>query len=480
MNIHNSKNTLWKGRTEGKIDPILMQIGESISLDLHLYEEDLKGSYVHARMLNKIGILNDNELNAILIGLKQIKDEIKNQKFKIDISLEDIHTHIENRLREIIGDIAGKLHTARSRNDQIALDTHLFVKRISYVIIQKLINLNQIILNRADETIDIIFPAYTHLQVAQPVRFSHYLLAYFWMFLRDIERFIFCYNQADKLPLGCGAATGVNYENDRIFLKENLNFSSLYENSMDAVSSRDHILNFLYAISALSIHFSRLCEEIIIYSSIEFSFIELPDELTTGSSIMPQKKNPDLAELIRGKTGSFISNLTGLFINLKGLPLTYNRDLQEDRKYLIDSLQILMVIDGTIALIERFKIQEENLKLSLEKGFATATDLADGLVKEKKLPFREAHHIVGELVQNCLNNNYNLYTIPSEERKKISPYLEDEEFYKFYIQIEHSVEKKISRGGTAKSKVIEQLNEARKQLENLLSNLPEPVNLELD
>lgn len=476
----NSKETLWKGRTEGSVHTVLQQLGESISLDIKLYLEDIKGSYEHAKMLHKINILTSEELNLILNGLKQIRSEIINNQFKIDIELEDIHTHVENRLKEIIGPIAGKLHTARSRNDQIALDTHLYVKRISNEILYKLIAICELIIDKSQQYIDIIFPAYTHLQVAQPVRFSHYLMSYFWTFLRDIERILFTIEQADRLPLGSGAATGVNYNNDRIFLKEALHFNELYENSMDAVSSRDHILNLLYAISVIAVHTSRLCEEFIIYSSIEFNFIELPDALTTGSSIMPQKKNPDLAELIRGKAGRFISNLNQLMITLKGLPLTYNRDLQEDRKSLIESEEIILILEGIYLMLSSFKIKEKNFEHSLKKGFSTATDLADALVLYKNLPFREAHHIVGELVKICSEKGYDLFSIPKELRQSINSILGDDEFYFKSIDLNQSCEKKISRGGTNKNRILEQLEYAKTKLSKMKNNLPEPINFELD
>jgi argininosuccinate lyase len=474
-----TKETLWKGRSEGNVHPILIQLGESISLDIHLYQEDLKGSYAHAKMLNKIGILSNEELNKILYGLKKIKKEIENNEFSTNLELEDIHTHIEQRLKEIIGPVAGKLHTARSRNDQIALDTHLFVKNLSIQIIHKLIEICKIIIERSEEFIDYILPSYTHLQVAQPVRFSHHLMAYFWMFLRDIERMIFVYEQADRLPLGCGAATGVNYNNDRLYLMEELNFSELYENSMDAVSNRDHILNLLYSISVIAVHLSRICEEIILFTSVEFSFIELPDTLTTGSSIMPQKKNPDLAELIRGKTGKFISNLNSLLITIKGLPLTYNRDLQEDRKPLIESKEILKILEGIKLMILSFKIKEKELEKSLKKGFSTATDLADALVQKFQIPFREAHHIVGKLVRICIESNFTLFDVPENIRENVHPLLKDNEFYFDSIDIKKSVEKKVSRGGTSKQRIIEQIEYAKKRLNRIIDNLPKNIDLDL-
>ncbi|MFN3603209.1 MAG: argininosuccinate lyase [Leptonema sp. (in: bacteria)] len=467
--------TLWKGRTEGKVDNLLIDLGESISLDIYLYKEDLKGSYAHAKMLNKMGVLSDEEFQKIVYGLKQIKIEIERNQFSLRKEWEDIHTHVENRLKELIGDIAGKLHTGRSRNDQIALDTHLFIKANSYEIIFKLLSLCKTILKRSEETMEILFPSYTHLQIAQPIRFSHYLLSYFWMFIRDIERFFFTLEEADRLPLGVGAVAGVNYLNDREFLKKELGFKELYENSMDAVSSRDHILNFLYSIAALSLHISRLCEDFIIYNSLEFGFIELDDTLTTGSSIMPQKKNPDLLELVRGKTAKFIGHLNSLMIILKGLPMSYNRDLQEDRKPLIESLEIYKILDGVQLILSTFKIRQNKIEESLKNGFATATDLADALVQKKNLPFRLAHHIVGQLVQFCVKNQLNLFTISKEQRTKIHPFLEEDEFYFSSIDIQNSIEKKISRGGTSKKRVLEQIEYAYQTLEKIQKNLPEKV-----
>jgi argininosuccinate lyase len=475
-----TKETLWKGRSEGNVHPLLIKLGESITLDIKLYREDLKGSYVHAKMLNKIDVLNQEELNEILKGLKQIQKEIEEHQLPINVELEDIHTHVEQRLKEIIGPTAGKLHTARSRNDQIALDTHLYVKRISLEIAKKLVEICNVLIDRSIELLDYIFPSYTHLQVAQPLRISHHLLAYFWMFTRDIERMIFSYQQANRLPLGCGAATGVNYNNDRLFLMNELGFDELYENSMDAVSSRDHILNFLYGISVIATHLSRLCEEIILFSSVEFSFLELPDSLTTGSSIMPQKKNPDLAELIRGKAAKFISNLNALFITTKGLPLTYNRDLQEDRKPLVESEEILDILEGIRLMILSFKVNEKELEKSLQKGFATATDLADALVQKKHIPFREAHHIVGKLVRFCVENRYTLFDIPKELRKEIYPDLADDDFYFDSIDLKKSVEKKVSRGGTSKVRIEEQIQYAKEKLKKIVESLPKEVNLTLE
>lgn len=470
---------LWIGRSEGKLHPVFVQLGESISLDIHLYEEDIKGSEVHAKMLHKIGILNKEELEAILGGLQIVRQEFREKKIAIAYELEDIHTHIENRLKEIIGPVAGKLHTARSRNDQIALDTHLYVKKLASEIAESLYRICSLLLSRSGEYLTEIFPSYTHLQVAQPVRFSHYLLSYFWMFLRDIERMIFVYEQADRLPLGSGAVAGVNYENDRIFLRDALGFQDIYENSMDAVSSRDHILNLLYAIAVLSLHISRLSEEFVIFSSVEFSFIELPDSITTGSSLMPQKKNPDLAELLRAKTGRFVANLHSLMMVLKGLPLAYNRDLQEDRKPLVESAEILTVLEGVYLLLSQFRLNKEKVLKSLHDGFSTATDLADALVEIHNIPFREAHHIAGRLVKLCVDNRYTLFTVPKELRKSIHPLLEDDTFYFHAISIENSIERKKSRGGTSLQRITEQMEIARQKLQEIKEKIPPKPDLEM-
>lgn len=461
-NSTSSSGQLWAGRSSGKTSDIVVQIGESISLDIELYKEDIFGSAAHAKMLHKIGILDSIELKDILQALTEIQTEIESHNFKISLELEDIHTHIENRLVEKIGEAGKKLHTGRSRNDQIAVDTHLFVRRACFEISDELIKLLGAFLSQAKKNIDTLLPGYTHLQVAQPIRLAHHLLAHFWAFEKDLVRMKSASIQASRLPLGCGAMAGVNYANDREFLKKEMGFESLAPNSMDAVASRDHILDFLYACSTIMVHASRICEEIILWNSVEFGFLDLPDELTTGSSIMPQKKNPDLAELIRGKFARVLGSLNNIFITLKSLPLTYNRDLQEDRMPLLDShKQLILCIRSLTPMIEQAKFNKKRMIASLDKGFATATDLADALVQQKGINFRDAHHIVGKLVCLAANSGKILKDIPSEDRITISKYLREDEFYLNAIDLASSADRKISSGGTALPRLKEQLLQAQ-------------------
>jgi len=464
----NEKNkSMWGGRFAEKTSSIMERIGESISFDHRLYKEDIEGSIAHAKGLHKIGILTDDELDSIQKGLFEILQEIERGEFKFNAALEDIHMHIESRLTELIGETGKKLHTARSRNDQVAQDVRLYILNETREIQERIFLLLEALLSKADESIDIIMPGYTHLQVAQPIRASHYLLAYFSMFFRDWKQFESAKEISDVLVLGSGAMAGVNYPTDRNFLKTELGLSAMSENSMDAVSTRDHLLNFLYAASLCMIHLSRLSEDITIYSSQEFSYIQLPDSLTTGSSIMPQKKNPDIAELIRGKSARVISNLNSLFILLKGLPMTYNRDLQEDKIALFDSAdQIKISLEGMTEMIKHLKFIPDNMESSLKRGHATATDLADFLVKEKNVPFRKAHELVGELVSICISKKSNLFEISEESRKSISNFFAGEEYFEA-ISLYNSCDKKDVYGGTAKKRQIEQIAVCKENLLNL-------------
>tara|TARA_B100000683_G_C12477520_1_gene550153 strand:- start:170 stop:1525 length:1356 start_codon:yes stop_codon:yes gene_type:complete len=445
---------------------ITVEIGQSIDLDIQLYREDIQGSRAHARMLQRIGVLDQTELDQILEGLTTVEAEIAARQMPLRWELEDIHTHVENRLMELIGDPARKLHTARSRNDQIAVDTHLYVKRKSAELRFMILDLCRDLLAQAEKNIDITIPAYTHLQVAQPARLAHPLMAHFWSFFRDAERLQFAEQQADRLPLGSGACLGVNYDTDREFLRQELKFESIYENSMDAVASRDHILNFLYATSVFATHASRIAEEIVLWCSVEFSFLKLPDSVTTGSSIMPQKKNPDLAELIRGKAGRLNGNLIALMTAVKGLPLAYNRDLQEDRHPLLDSAyQAELIVRALRAMVQGMEFQDKNMQSSLEKGYATATDLADALVWEKQVPFREAHHAVGKLVALCEQSGVSLLNAAPEIRRQAHPAFEDPDFYNPAVDPTTSADRKRSQGGTARFRIEEQLELARRNLE---------------
>ncbi|TGL59634.1 argininosuccinate lyase [Leptospira sarikeiensis] len=458
---------LWGGRFKEQASSIMERIGESISFDKKLYKEDLTGSRAHAKMLEKIGILNSKELSDILEGLDQVEKEIESGNFKYSSELEDIHMHVESRLTELKGEVGKKLHTARSRNDQVAQDTRLYVRNRISEILLRLDLLREALYEQASKNIDTIIPGYTHLQVAQPIRASHFLLAYFWMFTRDLEFFEFASKTANILVLGSGAMAGVNYENDRNFLASELKTDSISPNSMDAVASRDHLLQFLSASVQTMLHASRFCEDIIIYSSQEFGLIKLPDSLTTGSSIMPQKKNPDIAELIRGKSARVAGNLNHLIGLLKGLPLTYNRDLQEDKLAVFDAVEtVLLSLEGLEAMVSEMSFRPERGERSLKEGFATATDLADFLVGQKNIPFRTAHELVGRLVSECVEKKENLFTISEEIRKGISPYFTGEEYTKA-VSLELSTDKKSSYGGTSKTRQLEQLELAKQSIKSI-------------
>lgn len=463
---------LWMGRSSGRVEDITVAIGQSIDLDIRLYNEDIDGSLAHAKMLERIGVLTAAERDAILDGLERVRQEIAAGAMELRPELEDIHTHVENRLIELIGDAAKKLHTGRSRNDQVATDTHLFVRRSARRIARALLELCDVLYKRAQESIDVVLPGYTHLQVAQPVRLSHHLLAHAWAFLRDVERMDWAGAQASRLPLGAGAMAGVNYPSDREFVRRELDFASIYPNSMDAVANRDHILNFLFAAATAAGHASRVAEEIILWNSLEFGFIALPDGLTTGSSIMPQKKNPDLAELVRGKTGRVQANLANLMTAVKGLPLTYNRDLQEDRWPLLDTAeQMELILPALTAMYREMQFRPEAMRRSLESGFATATDLADALVAEKGLPFREAHHVAGRLVALCAEGGHTLKNAPADLRGAVHASLSDETFYQAAVDLARSADKKISPGGTARERQIEQLDQARRTIDEWRTTL---------
>ena len=467
MSQEKENTKLWGGRFDSPTSSIMERIGESISFDHRLFKHDIRGSIAHSKNLHRIGVLSEREMNSILSGLEQIEKEIEENKLPFKASLEDIHMHIESRLTELIGDTGKKLHTARSRNDQVAQDVRLFIHDSILSIQAEIYKLLIILYNKAENSIDIVMPGYTHLQVAQPIRVSHYLLSYFWAIKRDFDQFEFTKNINHTLVLGSGALAGVNYPTDREFLAKELGMSSVSENSIDSVSQRDHILNFLFASSQLMVHLSRLCEEIIIFSSVEFSFLSLPDSLTTGSSIMPQKKNPDIAELIRGKSARVISNLQHLFILIKGLPLSYNRDLQEDKIPLFDTLdQVLLSVEGVSAMVKEMEFHPESMQNSLEKGFATATDLADYLVTSKQIPFREAHELTGRLVSICVSKNWTLFSVPEEIRKEISPYFTGTE-YETAISLSLSTDKKNVLGGTARIRQLEQLELANQILDSL-------------
>ena len=453
---------LWGGRFSKDTDQLVEEFTASISFDQRLAEEDIAGSMAHCRMLGKQGIISPEETEAILAGLAEVQEEIRRGELTFSLALEDIHMHVEKRLTEIIGPAGGKLHTARSRNDQVALDMHLYVKKEILAVSSLIASLQQAIVDVASDNLEVIMPGYTHLQRAQPVLFSHHLLAYFWMLERDRERFMDAYKRADWFPLGAGALAGTTFPIDREMVAGELGFSKLYENSLDAVSDRDFVAEFHFAATLLMVHLSRLSEDLILWSTAEFGFAVLDDAFTTGSSMMPQKKNPDVAELVRGKTGRVLGSLVGLLTMLKGLPLAYNKDMQEDKEGLFDTVDTLkMSLTLYAAMLRTLKINEERMYAAVAGDFASATDLADYLVR-KGLPFREAHAVVGGLVGRCVAEGRQLSNLTAGEMQGASPLLGAEALPLLLPQA--CVAARQARGGTAREAVVEQLKRARELL----------------
>ena len=453
---------LWGGRFSRDTDKGVEEFTSSISFDQRMYREDIAGSIAHARMLARQGIISKQDAQEIVKGLLSILTDIESGEFSFEISLEDIHMNIEKRLTERIGVAGGRLHTARSRNDQVALDTHLYLRRQVSEVAGLLTDLGQAIVETSEKYFRVIMPGYTHLQRAQPILFSHHLMTYFFMLERDFARLEGVWERADIMPLGAGALAGTTFPIDRQFVADQLGFSRIYMNSIDAVSDRDYILEFLAFASLLMIHLSRLSEEIILWSSTEFSFIELDDAHCTGSSIMPQKKNPDVAELVRGKTGRVIGDLMGLLTVVKGLPLAYNKDLQEDKEGLFDAIDtVKFSLKVFASMLRGMKVNEAKMKAALERDFSNATDMADYLVK-KGLPFREAHEAVGKCVRYCIERNKCLADLSPEEFKNFSPLCDAD--LSEAIQIETCVSARNSLGGTSPSQVSEELRLAKQSL----------------
>ncbi len=431
----------------------------SIPFDRRLYKQDIAGSIAHARMLARQGIISDKEAELMVMGLSSIREEIEQGIFELRADLEDIHMNIEVRLIEKIGDMGRKLHTARSRNDQIALDMRLFAKEAISETTDKLVAFQRALLDLAEANKDVIMPGYTHLQRAQPVLFAHHLLAYFEMLQRDVERFRDCLKRADVMPLGSGALAGVPYPVDREFLARELGFGRVSQNSMDAVSDRDFIIEYQAAASLAMMHMSRLAEEIVLWSSAEFGFVELAAAYTTGSSIMPQKQNPDVAELARGKTGRVYGNLLAILTTMKALPLTYNRDMQEDKEGFFDTVDTLLsTLDVFSGMIATLKVKGERTRQAAEAGYILATDLADYLVR-KGIPFRQAHEVVGKLVEYAVAKGKSFSELSIAEYKGFSS-LFDEDVYS--ITVESAIEARAAHGGTAPEQIERQLARARK------------------
>jgi argininosuccinate lyase len=434
----------------------------SIQFDDRLYRYDIAGSIVHARMLAKQGIITEDEARTIIDGLNSIREEIEQGKLKFKPELEDIHMNIEARLIEKVGEVGGKLHTARSRNDQIALDLRLCTRDAIADVIKVIRGLQNALITLAEANKDTAIPGYTHLQRAQPVLLAHHLLAYFEMLQRDVSRFECCREHTNVLPLGSGALAGVAYDIDREFLARELGFDKISQNSVDAVSDRDFLLEYEAAASICMMHLSRLAEEIVLWSSAEFGFIELDDAYTTGSSIMPQKKNPDVAELARGKTGRVYGNLIALLTTLKGLPLAYNKDLQEDKEGFFDTVDTLLAsLEVMAGMISTANIKAEKATKAIQQGYLLATDLADYLVKKGE-PFRTAHDIVARLVSYAVSQGKTLEELSLEAYKQYSPRFGDDVYA---VTVESSLAARDNIGGTAPKRVEQALASARKTLE---------------
>lgn len=469
---------LWGGRFSKTTDEMINEFQASIGFDRRMYREDIAGSLAHAAMLAKVGILSEEDRAAIEKGLKDILAQIEHGDFDFSVALEDIHMNIEKRLTDAIGDAGSRLHTARSRNDQVALDTHLFVRHAVVDVMAHIRTLQQALTESAAQHRDVIMPGYTHLQRAQPILFSHHLMAYFGMLVRDFERFQGVYARTDIMPLGAGALAGTTLPIDRQFVAQRLHFERIYTNSLDAVSDRDYILEFLSAASILMVHLSRLSEEIILWCSREFSFVELDDAHCTGSSMMPQKKNPDVSELVRGKTGRVVGHLMAMLMAVKGLPLAYNKDLQEDKEGLFDTIDTVKFSLAVYAqLIRGMKLREDVMRHAVEADYSNATDLADYLVR-KGLPFRKAHAVAGQAVAQCIARGIYLADLPIADYQQLSP-LFAEDIYDA-ISPETCVSCRNSYGGTSYEQAEMQLEAAKNLMteeERMISVLTEKQNI---
>ena len=453
---------LWAGRTDGKTEQIADDFNSSISFDSRMYRQDITGSMAHAAMLAAKNIISKEDEAQLLAGLETILQDLDSGKLQIDLACEDIHMFVEQVLTERIGAVGKKLHTARSRNDQVALDLRMYLRDRTDEITSLLTGLIGVLTSKAEEYKSTIMPGYTHLQRAQPITFGHHLMAYVMMLLRDTERLEDCRRRMNRSPIGCCALAGTTYDTDREMEAKLLGFEGLCLNSLDGVSDRDFVLELLSALSILMMHLSRFSEELILWCSWEFRFVELSNAYTTGSSIMPQKKNPDMAELIRGKTGRVYGDLMALLTTMKGLPLAYNKDMQEDKEGVFDACDtVIMCLKVMSGMIETMKACPGEMKRAAQKGFINATDLADYLVK-KGLPFRSAYQISGELVAQCIRENRVLEELPLEAYLQYSPLFEADLYEA--IDLQACVEKRSSQGGTCTASVEAQIAYAKAQL----------------
>ncbi len=454
----------WAGRFTQPTDQFVEEFTASIGFDRRLYRYDIQGSIAHARMLAKQRIITEEEARQIIAGLENILGDIEAGKVEFKVSLEDIHMNIEARLIERIGPVGGKLHTARSRNDQVALDIRLYLRDEVKTILAYLDSLEGALLAQADQNLAVIMPGFTHLQTAQPVLFAHHMLAYREMFARDAERLRDALKRINLLPLGAGALAGTTFPIDREYVAEQLGFDGVTRNSLDSVSDRDFAIEFCAAASLIMVHLSRLSEELVLWSSADFAFVELSDSFCTGSSIMPQKKNPDVPELVRGKTGRVYGSLISLLTLMKALPLAYNKDMQEDKEPLFDTID---TVKGSLKvfadMIAQMKVRAENMRVAAARGFSTATDIADYVVR-KGIPFRQAHEIVGKTVRYCIENDKDIPELTLEEFRQFSDVI-DADIYD-YVTLEASVNARRATGGTAREAVereIARVREAREK-----------------
>ena len=453
---------MWAGRTDGQVEKIADDFNSSIRFDCRMYPQDIRGSMAHAAMLAQQGIITAEDADQLIAGLEEILADLESGKLTIDMECEDIHMFVEQVLTGRLGDVGKKLHTARSRNDQVALDIRMYLRDEIAQITDYIKALVAAVTDKAEEYADAIMPGYTHLQRAQPITFGHHLMAYAMMFLRDIDRLADCAKRMNMSPIGCCALAGTTYDTDRHFEADKLGFDGICLNSLDGVSDRDFCVELISALSILMVHLSRFSEEIILWSSWEFKFIELSDAYTTGSSIMPQKKNPDMAELCRGKTGRVFGDLMGILTTLKGLPLAYNKDMQEDKEGVFDAVDtVKMCLQVFAPMVATMKANTRNMKRAAQAGFINATDLADYLVK-KGLPFRSAYKISGQLVALCIKEGTVLEELPLATYKTYSD-LFDNDLYQD-IDLVTCVEKRISEGGTSTASVKKQIAYVREIL----------------
>ncbi|MBW2296185.1 MAG: argininosuccinate lyase [Deltaproteobacteria bacterium] len=452
----------WDGRFSEKTHRIVETFTASIDVDKRLYAYDIEGSIAHLKTLEKAGIISEDETSTLIQGLVVIKREIDRGRFEFDESLEDIHMHIEARLLQEVGKVAQKLHTARSRNDQVALDVRMYLRDNVTLLVEHLEGLRDVLVGLAKANIDVVMPGYTHLQPAQPVLFAHHIMAYYEMFKRDGQRLAGCLDRINVMPLGSAALAGTTYPIDRHFTAELLDFPEVSANSMDSVADRDFIMEFLADASICMVHFSRLSEELILWSSAEFGFIEIPDAFATGSSIMPQKKNPDVPELVRGKTGAVFGDLMSMLTLMKSLPMAYNRDMQEDKPPLFRAVDTLTAcVDVYTAMLPRLTIKRETMQAAASRGYLNATDMADYLVAQG-MPFRKAHECVGKTVGYALKKGKELHELTLAELQTFSSLVKEDIFD--FLSIEQVINRRRSFGGTASENVAAAIKTAEAEL----------------